>query len=218
MKMSVNYYKNIADSYDKKWKSYTDNTLEIAIQHFPESLEGKTMLDFGCGTGELIRRILEKHPNLDHITGYDPVEEMLHQARKKIQHLPGYLRDKVKMQNQKNFENKYDLIVSTSVFHYLQHPDSEMVNLKAHLQKDGMLILLDYIKSGFLAKYFEWAIKRIDNMLIKCIASIKFKKFLEEQVLKLSIVKNLRLLFSGKALWFALPIKSKFPDKKILCQ
>ncbi|MEK6480444.1 class I SAM-dependent methyltransferase [Catalinimonas sp. 4WD22] len=196
--MSVNYFINIADSYDKKWKSYTDNTLEKAFQYFPESLEGKTILDFGCGTGELIRRTLEKHPNLGHITGYDPVENMLQQARKKIQHLPGYLRDKVKLQNQKNFENKYDLIVSTSVFHYLQHPDSEMVNLKAHLQKDGMLILLDYIKSGFLAKYFEWAIKRIDNMHHKVYSPHQIQEILGRAGFKIISSEKFKITFFWK--------------------
>lgn len=162
--MTSNYYKNIADFYDQRWKRYTDNTLDKVIRYFPDALENKVMLDFGCGTGELLKRLLTVHPDLTQVIGYDPVEEMLQQAQDKIQQFPEHTRKKVKLQNHKNFETRFDIIVSTSVLHYLAQPHLELSNLKSVLQKNGLLILLDYTKKGLLAKYFEWVIKRIDAM------------------------------------------------------
>lgn len=177
--MFDHYYKNIASLYDRRWKHYTDNTLDKVIQYFPDALENKTILDFGCGTGELIKRLLVANPDLAQVTGYDLTEEMLQQAQKKIQQFPEHISRKVKLQDHKDFETRFDIIVSTSVFHYLPQPHAELINLKSLLQKDGFLILLDYTKNGLLAKYFEWVIKRVDAMHQKAYAPHQIREMVE---------------------------------------
>jgi ubiquinone/menaquinone biosynthesis C-methylase UbiE len=162
--MNMNYYKRIADNYDSRWKNYTDNTLQKLIQYLPASLENKTILDFGCGTGELVKRLLSLNPDLAHITGYDPVEEILRQAQMKMSQLPEDSQKKVKLQSHLNFENKFDLIVSSSVFHYLPKPRARLHHFKSLLREGGILVLLDYTKSSLLVRYFEWFFKYIDSM------------------------------------------------------
>lgn len=161
--MKRDYYKSNAVSYDSKWANYTNVTLNKLLDYLPTPLTDKNVLDWGCGTGELIKKMLLQHTALNHITGYDPSEEMLAQASVKIEQLSAALRNKVKLQSHPQFDQKFDLIVSSNVLHYLPSPDKSLLLFKSLLKKDGCLLLLDYTKNGLLAKYFEWAFKLIDS-------------------------------------------------------
>ena len=162
--MGLDYYKRIANNYDSRWNTYMDNTFQKLIQYLPASLENKTILDFGCGTGELIKRLLTLNPALAQITGYEPVEEMLRQAQIKMRQLPENTQEKVKLQSHQNYGMNFDLIVSSSVLHYLPQPQKVLRDFKSLLCEGGTLVLLDYTKNGLLAKYFEWSFKYIDTM------------------------------------------------------
>lgn len=162
--MGIDYYKRVASNYDSRWETYMDNTFQKLIQYLPASLENKTILDFGCGTGELIERLLTLNPALAQITGYDPVEEMLRQAQIKMRQFPEHTQEKVKLQSHQNYGMKFDLIISSSVLHYLPQPQKVLSYLKSQLSEGGILVLLDYTRNGFLAKYLEWFFKYIDTM------------------------------------------------------
>ena len=160
--MAINYYQRVADSYDRQWKTYTNETLNRVEAYLPD-LAGKVILDYGCGTGELLWCMLLSSPRLSQVVGYDPSTAMLEQAHNKIQLLPGDLRDKVRLQCNHAYDTTFDLIVSTSVLHYLQQPQATLEYWNSLLQPDGMVILLDYSKAGWLPRYFEWAIRWIDQ-------------------------------------------------------
>lgn len=162
--MNKRYYKAIADRYDRRWENYTKTTLHKLIEYLPHALEGKKVLDFGCGTGELIRKLLKLRPELAQLTGYDPVEEMLWQARKKIEQLPDDQKEKVVLKNQEENRTKFDLLVSSSVLHYLPQPAEKLLHLKSFLKEGGTFLLLDYTKNSFPVKYFNWAVRLIDPM------------------------------------------------------
>ena len=126
-------------------------------------LTGKTVLDVGCGTGVLIKRMVVSHPELTRVVGYDPSEKMLQQARRKMQSLPDSLSCKVHLQSEEQYDTAFDLIVSTSVFHYLPHPRATLDRWCSLLRPGGTLVLLDYTKNSRTARYFEWAIRLIDH-------------------------------------------------------
>nr|WKN38569.1 class I SAM-dependent methyltransferase [Tunicatimonas sp. TK19036] len=161
--MAGNYYKKVAATYDRQWQTYTDRTLNKMMEYLPDSLTGKVILDVGCGTGELIKRMLVEHPEIKQIVGYDPSEEMLQQAQYKIQSLPDELNQKVVLQRDDEYNTTFDLIVTSSVLHYLSQPQTNLEQLSLLLRPQGRIILLDYTKAGWLARYFEWAIKWIDQ-------------------------------------------------------
>lgn len=104
--------------YDRQWATYTHRTLDKTEAYLPD-LTGQTILDVGCGTGELIRRMLVRYPDVACVVGYDPSEKMLRQARQKLATLPHSLSGKVRLQSDDHYDTAFDLIVSTSVFHYL---------------------------------------------------------------------------------------------------
>jgi ubiquinone/menaquinone biosynthesis C-methylase UbiE len=177
--MKKKHYEKTAGSYDKKWKNYTRRTINRLLALLPVSLEGKKVLDFGCGTGALIKEILTRHPGLEKIIGYDPVEEMLREAQKKIQQLPGYQQEKVHLQSNQNYETQFDLIVSSSVLHYLPGPEETLLHLKSLLKKGGALVLLDYTKDSLLVKYFRWAVKLKDPLHHRAYYPQQIRKLVE---------------------------------------
>ena len=156
------YYKEEAAHYDTRWKNYTKITLYKLMEYMPATLAGKKILDWGCGTGELIQMLLLRYPDVASIMGYDPSAEMLEQAQTKIRQFPEPLQQKVALQSEQHFNTKFDLIVSSSVFHYLPNPNESLLQFKSLLAHHGELLLLDYTKSGFLVKYFEWTFKLLD--------------------------------------------------------
>ena len=163
-RMEVAHYEKTAGSYDEKWKSYTRKTINKLIKYLPDSLEGKKILDFGCGTGELIKDTIILQPGLAQIVGYDPVEEMLREAQKKIKQLPDHQQKKVRLQSHQDYGTKFNLIVSSSVLHYLPEPREVLLHFKSLLKEGGTLVLLDYTKDSFLVKYFRWAVKLVDPL------------------------------------------------------
>lgn len=160
--MAIDYYQRVADSYDQQWKAYSNQTLSRVGKYLPD-LTDKTILDHGCGTGELIWRMLASNPRLAQVIGYDPSPAMRRQARNKLRLLPDELQQKASLQNEDEYDTHFDLIVSTSVLHYLQNPETTLARWRSLLQPDGMMILLDYSKAGWLPRYFEWAIRWIDR-------------------------------------------------------
>ena len=162
--MEARYYEKTAGSYDKKWERYTRHTLHKLIEYLPSSLEEKKILDYGCGTGELIQKILVRHPGLAQITGFDPVEEMLQETRKKMEQLPPHQQEKIRLQSHENYAAKFGLIVSSSVLHYLPKPEKTLLHFNSLLKERGTLVLLNYTKDSFLVKYFRWAVRLVDPM------------------------------------------------------
>jgi SAM-dependent methyltransferase len=100
---------------------------------------------------------------LTRIIGYDPSGEMLRQARNKIRPLPDDLRKKVELQSEDQYDTQFDLIVSTSVLHYLPQPQATLERWRSLLRPGGTIVLLDYSKHGWLPRYFEWAIRLVDQ-------------------------------------------------------
>lgn len=202
--MSTKYYDKIADSYDKQWQEYTRRTLDKLIDYLPASLEGKKVLDWGCGTGELIKRILIRNPELEQVWGYDPSAEMLRQAGQKISQLPLQKQQQVKFSSDPPFDDKFDLLVSSSVFHYLPDPRQSLLKFRSLLGQQGVLVLLDYTKSSFFAQYFEWAIRLIDPVHQQAYQGQQIRKLVEAAGFKPLQAETFRV----SAFWQAYVIKA----------
>ncbi|MEA2092325.1 MAG: class I SAM-dependent methyltransferase [Campylobacterota bacterium] len=107
---------------------------EDLIEEFvtPEASEIKTALDFGCGEGEVLPILLERHGIC--CDRYDLF----------------YFPKKVYV------DKKYDLIVSTEVFEHLSEPLKVLKNLLSHLNKDGYLLLMTCFHSSDNEKFLKW--------------------------------------------------------------
>lgn len=201
--MAIDYYKKQAHNYDNKWKQFTSKTLDKAIEKLP-SIKNRKILDYGCGTGELIKKMILLEGDFQKIVGYDPSNEMLQKGFEKIRQFRDEVREKVELQSLNEFTEKFDIIVSTNTFHYFQNPSEQLKEFYNLLEDDGALIIVDYTKDSFPVKYFEWWIKRIDKAHQKAYTQEEIVTLLNQAGFHLSDEEKFKI----SAFWNGVIIKS----------
>jgi len=159
MKTVEQHYAKIARLYDVIWKDYIKNTNEEVIKNL-ELKDGFDVLDAGCGTGYLIKRLWEENPRLN-IIGVDISEKMLNIAKKRLK------GRKIKLLKKDmedlNLSDKFDIIVSNGNIHYIKNIEGFIQKCKSLLKENGQLILVDWSKDYLLFRvlkiYWKFRIK-----------------------------------------------------------
>jgi len=136
----VTEYAAQARDYDRTWSFYIEATTQQTLRRLPMSPRAK-VLDVGCGTGELLRRLRAKYPQAS-LAGLDPVEEMLAVARDK---LSGTEDLRVGYADSLPWKAaSFDVVVSCNMFHYISHPISALQEMGRVLRPGGTLVLTDW--------------------------------------------------------------------------
>lgn len=139
-------YARLAPRYDEKWSFYVEATTRETMARLDLRPQDR-LLDVGCGTGALLRCLSAIHP-ATRLSGVDPVPEMLAVARGRLspdvdlyqgwaEHLPFP-------------EERFDVIVSCNVFHYIRQPVAALREMGRVLRPGGQLIITDWC-DDFLA-------------------------------------------------------------------
>jgi cyclopropane-fatty-acyl-phospholipid synthase len=108
---------------------------------------GKTLLDFGCGAGELLTYYA---PEYEQLVGVDFSASMLDEASKKIkerkcENISLIQADDKTVWNK--LESSFDRITAAGVIQYLtlQEIDSFIFNASSYLNKEGKIVLFDIL-------------------------------------------------------------------------
>jgi trans-aconitate methyltransferase len=108
------------------------------LQALPICEDGH-FLDAGCGTGRVTADLLEAFPKCT-VTAVDASENMVAGARKSL----ARFGDRVSVRRQDLLElaeeQKYDVIFSTAVFHWIKDHDRLFANLYRGLKPGGLLL------------------------------------------------------------------------------
>jgi len=105
-----------------------------------EEIEGKEILDFGCGGGDLISLILQYNPKK--VTGNDISERFIELCQQRFSYLKNVeliLGDGVIY----NFGKQFDIVISYSVFHLLGIDVEQLFNLLHKIVKPGGIVVFD---------------------------------------------------------------------------
>ena len=95
--IAVDTYNKIAQEYDKEFgNDYSDTPY---VDKFLNYLEGKKVLDIGCGVGNLTKYIMDKGFNVE---GIDLSKEMLNIAKQKFNDIKFCEMDMKKITLKKN--------------------------------------------------------------------------------------------------------------------
>ena len=139
------------DEYAENWD--VDPTVEeYAKNAFSELLDnidinGLTVLDFGCGTGALTQLM---SPTVKSIVAIDPSSEMIKHLDKKtlnnISTISDYLSKEL-VQTLPEFENKFDLIVASSVCGFLPDYEATLSLLKSLIKDGGVFVQWDWLST-----------------------------------------------------------------------
>ena len=130
------------------WESQEAQHLRFDILISSVNLEGKKLLDVGCGTGNLMEYILSKNINL-HYTGVDILETMILQAKNKNLIADFYCMDIFEKCEFKNKE--FDVVYSSGIFNLNMCNNKDFLNkavkLLLNLAKETLVFNLLHIDS-----------------------------------------------------------------------
>lgn len=109
---------------------------QLAVISLLPDVKGMTVLDLGCGTGDLCRRI--QALGAKQITGVDISANMLELARKDIP--PGVAFQQKAMEDLDFSRDTFDLVVSSLAFHYVADLKKMFQNIYHFLKSPGWLL------------------------------------------------------------------------------
>ena len=133
-------YAKAAPDYDAKWAFYVETTTRETLRRMPMT-PATRVLDVGCGTGELLRRLRAKYPDAV-LAGLDPVPEMLTVAREKLSG-----REDLRVGYADSLPwaaASFDVVVSCNMFHYITHPVEALREMARVIRPGGALVLTDW--------------------------------------------------------------------------
>lgn len=123
-----------------QWDAQKYNETHDFISKYGENLlnlfsqEAQTVLDVGCGTGELTNKIAQKGYL---VTGIDVSDTMLQKAQESYPELVFYKED-ILCPSEKL--NSYDVVFSNAVFHWIKDQATLIHNIYQLLNQNGQLV------------------------------------------------------------------------------
>lgn len=148
-------YSRLAERYDRRWSFYVNATIGETLNRL-EIEPGERILDLGCGTGVLIQHLLQIAPKIQ-IIGIDYSAEMLEIAKQK---LPESVELKVGSADNLPFPSNYfDVVVSTSAFHFFRDPSQALQEAKRVLKPNGRLVITDWCYDYLTCKVCDFFLR-----------------------------------------------------------
>jgi len=170
-------YDQLAKVYDLRWQSYISKTLSF-LKTWAEISPQDTVLDVACGTGEFERLLLSENPS-QQVTGVDISSEMLAIAQNKCSAYPQISFYTASASALPFASNSFDVIVSASAFHFFDHPDTALQEMKRVLKPSGKLILLDWCRDYLSCKIFDIILRLFDQAYKGCYNQDELHSLLE---------------------------------------
>ena len=145
-------YDRLARRYDRRWASYLHASLGHTLAQI-QLRDGQTVLDVGCGTGQLLATLAATTPAATFI-GVDASREMLRVAQSRVQR-GRFIRGAA--EQLPIASGSVDWLVTTSVFHYVSDPFAARREFRRVLSPGGTLVLTDwsadYLTTRLLARW-----------------------------------------------------------------
>ncbi len=166
-------YQQISQDYDDYISKINASYAPFYTRHIPK--KASRMLDIGCGTGDMLREINKKFPQLA-LFGIDPTSQFVTRAKSKLPQATIVEGDAEKLP----YEDAYfDFVMSHIVF---QHVDREkaLAEAKRVLKPNGVLMITEILSSKANLSQMQKAIIKVnqaqrDILLIKNFGLTKFR-------------------------------------------
>src|SRR5260370_15392250 len=177
--MSRYYRGGRASRYNQDWRGYIEKTLAMAtamidfaaLHRVPEEL-GRLprVLDVACGTGILLRHLLERVPGME-TYGVDASADMLAQAQEALKDQPHVRLERIEV-NGTGLPfppQTFDLITCTNTLHDIRDPVGFLSDMRRLLAPGGQLVVEDFARRrpAPLWAVFEWLARRIGEGYVR---------------------------------------------------
>ena len=109
---------------------------------------GQSLLDIGCGTGEVLYRVLKKFGSAVSLCGIDPSNDMLDVARYKLRNAANLILKGGVGETLQFPDESFDWVVSSLTFHHLPLDLKRLTLRESYrvLQPGGTLLISDFGK------------------------------------------------------------------------
>lgn len=147
-----------AQEQELYFKSHKDITRKLLYKVLPR-INGKTILDAGCGFGFDLKILLRKGAK---VYGVDASKTMIKIAREinpEIKNIFVASFTKTKLQ-----KNLFDIVISRFAFHYAPNPESIFKEMNRILKPNGLLI---FVVPSVIKDYTEKVEKTNENSYFK---------------------------------------------------
>jgi tRNA (cmo5U34)-methyltransferase len=175
--MSQKHSENVKVHFSNEWREY-DAKIKKVIPFYnicfnviidilkQAYYKPKSILDIGIGTGNLSLKLLEAFPKSE-LTGIDLVDDFINIARQKLINYSKNVKLICKDIKEFSFINKYDLIVTSFMFHHLENKEKKLIYKKIYgsLNQNGFFFNLDFVGSS--SRYFYNLFDKIRIMLMQ---------------------------------------------------
>jgi 2-polyprenyl-3-methyl-5-hydroxy-6-metoxy-1,4-benzoquinol methylase len=128
-----------------------------------KSFKRKSVLDAGCGTGDLCFWLIQKGAE---VTGADISESSIRIAKKNVK------KGKFLVSDILDLKGKYDMVMSMGVLHHNKKPERVFSHLAKLTKRDGRIVIGVYYKYGRI-----W--HRIKRFIVRILAGKNTKKRVE---------------------------------------
>jgi ubiquinone/menaquinone biosynthesis C-methylase UbiE len=143
-----------ADRYESLWvQKYslgpTRRAIMQVLEKFVRPGVSLSVLDMGCGTGQMLREIKQKWPSEVHCLGVDAASQMIKIAREKSEGI------EFRVANIEDFQvaaESLDLIICAHSLPYYTRQAEAVAKLAGFLKKDGLLLLAQASANSFYDK------------------------------------------------------------------
>jgi ubiquinone/menaquinone biosynthesis C-methylase UbiE len=159
--MSRFYTGKHALHYNQRWRNFIERTLTETLEmidlsalrtYAEHSGHRLRVLDVACGTGLLLKRLVERIPQLE-VYGVDASADMLRQAHAALKGFPAVYLTQAQWGPGETgglpyASEMFDLITCTNTLHYLPDPVAALRGLRQLLLSEGFIVLEDYARRG----------------------------------------------------------------------
>lgn len=139
-------YDRLARRYEARWQHYVQASVRETLARV-DLRPGVRLLDIGCGTGALLREVAQRAPDVPAV-GIDVSHQMLGVARADLASPSRLLQADVHRLPLQ--EGTFDVVVSSSSFHYWPDPYVALGQIAGVLRPGGQLVITDWC-DDFLA-------------------------------------------------------------------
>jgi len=151
-------FDRLAASYDRRWARYTAATIRETLARLALR-PGERLLDLGCGTGALLHALAVRGvPN--RLSGVDLSPAMVALARAR---LPAAVRLLAADAAALPFPaGSFDVVVSSSSFHFWPRPDRVLAELRRVLAAGGRLAITDWCGDFLACRLYDRVLRLLD--------------------------------------------------------
>lgn len=184
-------YNFLARIYDIIYWGYVKKTNNMAIQTL-SPIGQERLLNIGCGTGELEKRLLPQYPQLQCV-GIDISQDMLKRAREKLAGFPHCEFIEGDFLHVDLPENSFDVVFSISNLHYFANPAA--IFSKAHrlLKKGGKFVLIDWNRNSLKGQIYHAYMSRFDPAFAKVYTVNEVAQLLEQNSFVIEKITRFRV-------------------------